>query len=148
MTPSVTSADTLTDALNDLVDRVHGAEFAVVLSPDGLLLGASRDVDDGLAAQLSSMVAGLEALGQAATRVCTGGGLRQIVVQMARSFLFVATTRNGAILTVRMGGDVEVGDMAYEVALFVGQADRHLPVYLQPAPTVTARKSGAPERRA
>ncbi|MEV4546214.1 hypothetical protein GA0070609_1735 [Micromonospora echinaurantiaca] len=147
MTQSLVSADSLTAALNDLVDRVPGAEFAVVLSPDGLLLGASRDVDDELAAQLSSMVAGLEALGMAATRVCVGGALRQVVVQMSRAFLFVATTRNGAILTVRIGGDAEVGDMAYEVALFVGQAERHLPVYLEPASMATNGGPGAGDRR-
>ncbi|MEV4809724.1 roadblock/LC7 domain-containing protein [Micromonospora avicenniae] len=146
MTHSVVTADGLTEALNDLVDRVHGAEFAVVLSPDGLLLGASRGVHDELAGQLSSLVAGLEALGSAATRVCVGGTLRQIVVQMARAFLFVATTRNGAILTVRIGADAEVGDMAYEVALFVGQAERHLPVYLAPASTVTTGEIGAADR--
>ncbi|MFG3702878.1 hypothetical protein ACGF5C_34215 [Micromonospora sp. NPDC047620] len=57
-----------------------------------------------------------------------------------------ATTRNGAILTVLIGGDAEVGDMAYEVALFVGQAERHLPVRLEAASTVrggdTAADSG------
>lgn len=147
MTQSLVSADSLTTALNDLVDRVPGAEFAVVLSPDGLLLGASRDVDDELGAQLSSMIAGLEALGMAATRVCVGGALRQVVVQMARAFLFVATTRNGAILTVRIGGDADVGDMAYEVALFVGQAERHLPVYLEPASIATSGDTGATDRR-
>ncbi|MFC3504197.1 roadblock/LC7 domain-containing protein [Micromonospora krabiensis] len=146
MTHSAVTADGLTDALNDLVDRVHGAEFAVVLSPDGLLLGASRDVDDELGDQLASLVAGLESLGLAAARVCVGGALRQVVVQMAKAFLFVATTRNGAILTVRISGDAEVGDMAYEVALFVGQAERHLPVYLEPA-TATSGGIGAAHRR-
>lgn len=147
MTHSVVVTDSLTGALNDLVDRVPGAEFAVVLSPDGLLLGASRDVDGKLAEQLSSMVAGLEALGLAAARVCVGGALRQVVVQMSRAFLFVATTRNGAILTVRMGGDAEVGDMAYEVALFVVQAERYLPVYLEPASMATSGDTGADDRR-
>ncbi|MCM0676042.1 roadblock/LC7 domain-containing protein [Micromonospora phytophila] len=147
MTPSVVIADGLTDALTDLVDRVDGARFAVVLSPDGLLLGASPGVDDALARQLSGMVAGLEALGLAAARVCVGGALRQVVVQMWRSFLFVATIRSGAILAVRMGGDTEVGDMAYEVALFVARAERYLPVYLAPVRAATSGERGAPGRR-
>jgi predicted regulator of Ras-like GTPase activity (Roadblock/LC7/MglB family) len=143
MTPTVVSVDDLSGALDDLVDRVPGAEFAVVLSPDGLLLGVSRDVDGALAERLSSLVAGLEAFGLAAARVCLGGALRQVVVQMSRAFLFTATTRNGAILTVLIGGDAEVGDMAYEVALFVGQADRHLPVHLEAASTVGSGDIGA-----
>ncbi|MDG4798110.1 roadblock/LC7 domain-containing protein [Micromonospora sp. WMMD1082] len=129
----MTTADNLGRALDAIVDRVPGAQFAVVLSPDGLLLGASRGIDDELAVQLSSMVCGLQALGLAAARVCGKGELHQVVVQMSQAFLFHATTGNGAILTVGIEGDAEVGDMAYEVALFAASADDHLPVYLEPA---------------
>ncbi|MET8832622.1 roadblock/LC7 domain-containing protein [Micromonospora sp. NPDC004540] len=146
MTPSVLTTDGLTAALDGLVDRVPGAELAVVLSPDGLLLGRSRNVPDRLAEQLSSLVSGLYALGQATARVWAAGALRQVVVQMSRAFVFVATTRGGAILTVRMGGDADVGDMAYEVALFAAQAERALPVYLEPR-TATGGDSGAHHRR-
>ncbi|MEU5722882.1 roadblock/LC7 domain-containing protein [Micromonospora sp. NPDC047738] len=135
--------DSLTVALDGLVDRVPGAEFAVVLSPDGLLLARSRAVSDEVAEQLSSVVSGLYALGQAVTRVCATGTLRQVVMQMSRAFVFIATTRGGAILTVRMGGDADVGDMAYEVALFAAQAERDLPVYLEPARVATGGDSGA-----
>ncbi|MEU8327479.1 roadblock/LC7 domain-containing protein [Micromonospora sp. NPDC048839] len=147
MTSAVVTDDGLTGALDRLVDRVHGAEFAVVLSPDGLLLGGSRQVETKLAEQISGVVAGLTALGLAATRTCEAGGLRQVVVQMARAFLFVATIPNGTILTVRIAGDdVKVGDMAYEVALFVGQAERHLPITLGPASSATIGDKGAQHR--
>ena len=73
MTSAVVTEDGLTDALNRLVDRVHGAEFAVVLSPDGLPLGGSRQVGAKLAEQISGVVAGLIALGLAATRTCDAG---------------------------------------------------------------------------
>ncbi|MGC4853521.1 roadblock/LC7 domain-containing protein [Micromonospora sp. DT4] len=147
MTHAVVTADSLTGALDRLVDRVRGAEFAVVLSPDGLPLGGSRQVETKLAEQISGVVAGLLALGLAATRTCDAGGLRQIVVQMSRAFLFVATIGNGTILTVRISGDeVEVGDMAYEVALFVGQAERHLPIRLETASTARSGDSGAQRR--
>ncbi|MEU4481632.1 roadblock/LC7 domain-containing protein [Micromonospora sp. NPDC023966] len=143
MTPSAVTTDSLTAALDGLVDRVPGAEVAVVLSPDGLLLGRSRNLPDRLAEQLSSLVSGLYVLGQATARVCATGALRQVIVQMSRAFVFIATTRGGAILTVRMGDDADVGDMAYEVALFAAQAERALPVYLEPAGTGTGGDSGA-----
>ncbi|MFF0471006.1 roadblock/LC7 domain-containing protein [Micromonospora zamorensis] len=148
MTSAVVTDDDLTGALDRLVDRVHGAEFAVVLSPDGLFLGGSQQVKGELAEQLSGVVAGLIALGLASTRICEGGGLRQVVVQMARAFLFIATIPNGTILTVRIAGDdVKVGDMAYEVALFVGQAERHLPIRLGPASSATIGDPGAQHRQ-
>ncbi|PZG20880.1 dynein regulation protein LC7 [Micromonospora craterilacus] len=132
MSPAVVTTESLSRALDDIVDRVPGAQFAAVLSPDGILLGSSRGIENELAEQLSSMVCGLQALGLAAARVCGDGELHQVVVQMSRAFLFHATTGNGAILTVGIDGDAEVGDMAYEVALFAGQAGHHLPVYLEP----------------
>lgn len=148
MTSAVVSKDSLTGALDQLVDRVQGAEFALLLSPDGLPLGGSRRLQPKLAEQISGVVAGLLALGLAATRTCDAGGLRQVVVQMSRAFLFIATIPNGTILTVRIAGDdVEVGDMAYEVALFVGQAERHLPIRLGPASSVTIGDTGALQRR-
>ncbi|MDG4810690.1 roadblock/LC7 domain-containing protein [Micromonospora sp. WMMD1120] len=148
MTSAVMTDDGLTGALDRMVDRVHGAEFAVLLSPDGLPLGGSRRVEAKLAEQISGVVAGLIALGLAATRTCDSGRLRQVVVQMSRAFLFIATIPNGTILTVRIAGDdVEVGDMAYEVALFVGQAERHLPITLGPASSATIGDAGALQRR-
>ncbi|MEU0153441.1 hypothetical protein [Micromonospora fulviviridis] len=53
MTPSAVTTDSLTAALDGLVDRVPGAEPAVAHSPDGRLLGRSRNVQDRLAEQLS-----------------------------------------------------------------------------------------------
>ncbi|MFU8853957.1 roadblock/LC7 domain-containing protein [Micromonospora sp. SL1-18] len=143
MTRSMATVDSLTAALDGLVDRVPGAECAVVLSPDGLLLGRSENVANQLAEQISAVVSGLYALGQSATRACTAGALRQIVVQMSRAFVFVATTRGGAILAVGIGNNADVGDMAYEVALFAAQAERDLPAYLAPARMATGGGRGA-----
>ncbi|MEV4753681.1 roadblock/LC7 domain-containing protein [Micromonospora sp. NPDC049559] len=130
--PTVTT-DNLPDLLDDLVDRVPGAELAMVLSPDGLLLGASRNVGHELADQISSVAAGLQALALATCREYGSGNVRQIIVQMWRAFMFIATTRGGAILTIRFSGEADAGDIAYEVALFAGQAENNLPVYLEPA---------------
>ncbi|MBM0240518.1 roadblock/LC7 domain-containing protein [Micromonospora sp. ATA32] len=143
MPHSAVATDSLTAALDGLVDRVHGAEFAVVLVAGRAAARCVPDVEDKLAEHISSVVAGLQSLGLATVRTCGGGGLRQVVVQMSRAFLFVATTRSGAILTVRISGDAEVGDMAYEVALFVGQAEQHLPVYLEPASATAGGDTGA-----
>lgn len=130
---AVVTTDELAQLLDDLVDRVAAAQHAVALSPDGLLLAASRQVDNELADQVSSVVAGLQALALAASRHCATGGVRQIIVQMAREFLFVAATPGGAVIAVRFVGDADVSDIAYEVALFAGKADRHLPTFPEPA---------------
>jgi predicted regulator of Ras-like GTPase activity (Roadblock/LC7/MglB family) len=129
------TTDNLAKLLNDLVDRVADAELAVVLSADGLLLAASRGVGHELGEQVASIAAGLYALALAAGRQSGAGTVRQVVVQMWKAFLFIVTTRSGAILTVRFAGHTEVADIAYEVALFAGRADCHLPGYRPPAPS-------------
>ncbi|MEQ4306021.1 roadblock/LC7 domain-containing protein [Plantactinospora sp. B6F1] len=137
MTHAVVTTDNLVRILDEFVDRVSAAEHAVALSPDGLLLGVSRGVGGELADQLSSVVAGLQALAQAASRYSGPGGVRQVIVQMHRAFLFVAATRGGAILAVRFAGDADVDEMAYEVALAAGRADTHLPTFPVPADDLT-----------
>ncbi|MGW0436475.1 roadblock/LC7 domain-containing protein [Micromonospora sp. NPDC003197] len=133
MAQSMVATGTLTELLDDFVNRVPEVRQALALSPDGLLLAASREVDDEIAEMMSSLVAGLQALALAAGRQHEAKSVQQIVVQMVEAYLFVTATRGGAIFVVLFTANAEIGDLAYEVALFAGQADRHLPTYLAPA---------------
>ncbi|SDZ41672.1 Predicted regulator of Ras-like GTPase activity, Roadblock/LC7/MglB family [Micromonospora pattaloongensis] len=136
--PTVTTGN-LAQLLDQLVARVPEAEHAVALSPDGLLLAATTGVDEELAEQLSSVVAGLRALAVAAGEHSGSGGVRQIIVEMGNGFLFIAATSGGAILAVLFAADSEVASIAYEVALFAGRLDLHLPPFGDPSrPPVTA----------
>jgi len=130
------ATENLAELLDDFVNRVPEVRQALALSPDGLLLAASREVDAELADQMSSVVAGLQALALAAGRQHGAESVQQIVVQMVEAYLFVTATRGGAIFVVLFSASAEIGELAYEVALFAGQADRHLPTYLAPAPGV------------
>jgi predicted regulator of Ras-like GTPase activity (Roadblock/LC7/MglB family) len=126
--PAVTSDD-LAWLLDDVVDRVRGAEHAVAISPDGLLLAASRNAGPMAADQLSTVAAGLYALAVAAGRHTENGGVRQITIEMREKFLFVTATAGGAILAVVFEADSDVDAIAYEMALFAGRADHHLPAF-------------------
>jgi predicted regulator of Ras-like GTPase activity (Roadblock/LC7/MglB family) len=133
--PAVTTGD-LAMLLDDVIDRVAPAENAVAMSPDGLLLAASRGTTDAVANQISTVVAGLYALSVAAGQFSEHGSVRQVTVEMRRSFLFVTAAKGGAILAVIFGAGSDVGVIAYEMALFAGRADRHLPAFTRLA-TVT-----------
>nr|MDT0660215.1 roadblock/LC7 domain-containing protein [Micromonospora sp. DSM 115978] len=140
MVHPVVTTEKLTQLLDDLVDRVPEAEHAVALSPDGLMLATSREVNLELAEQLASVIAGLQALAMAASRHSANasgapgpGSVRQIIIQMHHAFLFITATPGGAVIAVRFTGDADVAGIAYEVALFAGRADRHLPTFPVPA---------------
>lgn len=131
--PAVMTGE-LAALLDDVIDRVAVAENAVALSPDGLLLAASRGTSEATATQISTVVAGLYALAVAAGRFSSAGEVRQVTVEMRRSFLFVTAAKGGAILAVMFGAGSDVGEIAYEMALFAGRADQHLPAFTPLAP--------------
>ncbi|WP_353899533.1 DUF742 domain-containing protein [Micromonospora harpali] len=134
-------SDALMRALDALVDRVPGARLAVLLSPDGLRLGASRGTDAAVAEQVSGMVAGLWALGAATARFCADAEPRRIVTRMPEALLHVTGIRTGVVLALHTCEQSRAADIEFEVARFATEADRHLPT--QPTPPPDAPAPGA-----
>ncbi|WP_431975178.1 DUF742 domain-containing protein [Micromonospora haikouensis] len=134
-------SDALMRALDALVDRVPGARLAVLLSPDGLRLGASRGTEEAVAEQVSGMVAGLWALGAATARFCADAEPRRIVTRMPGALLHVTGIRTGVVLALHTGEQSRAADIEFEVARFVTEADRRLPA--QPTPPPDAPGPGA-----
>ncbi|MFI6762975.1 roadblock/LC7 domain-containing protein [Micromonospora sp. NPDC050417] len=112
--------------LDDLVERVPTAEQAVVLSADGLLMAASRDLDQEDAEHLSAMAAGFQSLAKGASRQFAAGPVRQTVVEMESAFLFVTAAGQGACLAVLCTADSDIGLIAYEMAMLVTRVGDYL----------------------
>jgi predicted regulator of Ras-like GTPase activity (Roadblock/LC7/MglB family) len=109
----------LTWLLDDLIERVPTAQQAVVLSADGLMLGASAAMDREDAEHLSAMAAGFQSLAKGASRHFEAGQVRQTVVEMEEAFLFVTAAGQGACLAVLASADADLGLIAYEMAMLV-----------------------------
>jgi predicted regulator of Ras-like GTPase activity (Roadblock/LC7/MglB family) len=105
--------------LDELVERVPAARQAVVLSADGLLLGASADLDRADAEHLCALASGFSSLAKGASRHLNGGGVRQTVVEMESAYLFVTAAGQGACLAVVSDADADIGLVAYEMAMLV-----------------------------
>jgi len=105
--------------LNDLVERVPTAQQAVVLSADGLMMGASAGLSREDAEHLSAMAAGFQSLAKGASRHFRAGPVRQTVVEMESAFLFVTAAGLGACLAVLASSDADLGLIAYEMAMLV-----------------------------
>ena len=63
--------------LDDLVERVPSAQQAIVLSVDGLLMGASKAVSRADAEHMSAIAAGFQSLARGAGRHFRAGSVRQ-----------------------------------------------------------------------
>ena len=109
----------LTWLLDDLVERAPEAQQAVVLSADGLMMGASSGIAREDAEHLSAMAAGFQSLAKGASRHFGAGPVRQTVVEMEDAFLFVTAAGTGTCLTVLAASDADLGLIAYEMAMLV-----------------------------
>ncbi|RNL83672.1 roadblock/LC7 domain-containing protein [Halostreptopolyspora alba] len=112
--------------LDDLVDRVVGAEHAIVLSADGLLIGRSRDLTAEDGEHLSAVASAFQSLARGTGRQFGGGAVRQTVVEMEHAYLFVTAAGAGACLAVLASESADVGLVAYEMNIRIKRVGRFL----------------------
>ena len=123
----------LTWLLDDLVERVPTAQQAVVLSADGLMMGASSGIGRDDAEHLSAMAAGFQSLAKGASRHFRAGPVRQTVVEMESAFLFVTAAGQGACLAVLASSEADLGLIAYEMAMLVTRVGQNMTAPERPA---------------
>jgi predicted regulator of Ras-like GTPase activity (Roadblock/LC7/MglB family) len=119
--------------LDDLVNRVAQIQKAVMLTQDGLAIGASRGLTREDAEHLAALSAGFQSLARGAGRQFGGGQVRQTIIEMESAFLFVSAAGQGTCLAVLSAADADVGLIAYEMAVLVRRSNEHLAVALRPA---------------
>src|SRR5437764_9367876 len=121
--PNVSELDWL---LDDLVERVVGADRAVVLSADGLLLGRSRNLSKADAEHLSAVASSFQSLARGTGRQFGGGEVHQTVVEMECVFLVVTAAGKGACLALLAASDADLGVIAYQMNLMVTRVGSYL----------------------
>ena len=120
--------------LDDLVSRVPQAGEAVILSRDGLVIAASAGLARDDAEHLAATSAGFQSLARGIGQNFGGGSVRQTVVEMEHSFLFVTAAGEGSCLAVLSPSGTDAGLIAYEMALLVKRVGEHLSVHPRPVP--------------
>jgi predicted regulator of Ras-like GTPase activity (Roadblock/LC7/MglB family) len=120
--------------LDDLVARVAQVDKAVILSRDGLAIGASQELTREDAEHLSAVAAGFQSLARGVGQQFGGGSVRQTIVEMENAFLFVTSAGAGSCLAVLSPARADVGLIAYEMALLVKRVGAHLSVNPRPIP--------------
>jgi Uncharacterized distant relative of homeotic protein bithoraxoid len=126
MTGKTTANGELNWLLDDLISRVGSVRQAVILSTDGLAVGASQGLSREDAEHLSAVAAGFQSLARGAGRHFGGGEVRQTIVEMEQAFLFVTAAGQGTCLAVLADADADVGHIAYEMAMLVKRVGQHL----------------------
>jgi predicted regulator of Ras-like GTPase activity (Roadblock/LC7/MglB family) len=114
--------------LDDLVARVPGVEKALVLSRDGLSVGASAALSREDAERLAAMAASFHSLARGTVQELDGGDVCQVIVEMNSAFFFTTAAGEGSCLAVVSSAQVDVGMVAYEMAMLVRRVSEHLSV--------------------
>ena len=136
MTPHyVNQGGELSWLLDDLVRRVPQVSRAVMLTQDGLAIGASAGLSREDAEHLAALAAGFQSMARGAGEHFGGGRVRQTIIEMESAFLFVSAAGQGTCLAVLSTGDADIGLVAYEMAVLVRRSNEHLGVAARPTGT-------------
>lgn len=108
----------------------------MILSRDGLAIGASSELTRADAEHLCAVAAGFQSLARGVGQQFGGGPVRQTIVEMENAFLFVTAAGEGSCLAVLTPASADAGLIAYEMALLVKRVGKHLSVNPRAMPAV------------
>ena len=126
MTEVTSMRQDLSWLLDDLASRVDGFRRAVILSRDGLLISATRDLTREDAEHLSAVASAIQSLAAGTGDRFTVGGVRQTIVELEQGILFVMAAGEGSALAALCPPDADAGAVAYEMAMLAKRARPHL----------------------
>ncbi|MFO7294290.1 MAG: roadblock/LC7 domain-containing protein, partial [Acidimicrobiia bacterium] len=101
---------------------VPSIKQAVVVSSDGLAMAVSDGTDRETADRLSAVASGMIALAYGSAGRFGAGSVCNVIVEMTEGWLFVTGISDGSLLCVLTGKNVDIGAVAYEMALFAERA--------------------------
>jgi predicted regulator of Ras-like GTPase activity (Roadblock/LC7/MglB family) len=112
--------------LTDLVRRVVGIDRAVLLTRDGLLAAASAGLTREDAEHLSAVASAFHSLARGFSNHFGAGLVRKTMVELDSAVLFVIAAGEGSCLAVLASADVDLGLVAYEMAIMVKRFGTHM----------------------
>lgn len=116
------SDDDIGGRLDEFTANAPGVTHALVLSSDGLVLGASSAVDADRAEQLAAIASGLLSLGHHGADLFDKGRCEQVMLRLSRGHLLFVDITERAGLAVLTGPDADLRTVAYEMTAFADRA--------------------------
>jgi predicted regulator of Ras-like GTPase activity (Roadblock/LC7/MglB family) len=112
--------------LNWLIQRfteaVPAIRQSVVVSSDGLAMATSSGTKREAADRLAAVASGMIGLAYGSAGRFGAGSVCNVIVEMTEGWLFVTGISDGSLLCALTGRSVDIGAVAYEMALFADRA--------------------------
>ncbi len=112
--------------LDDLADRVADFRRAVILSRDGLLIAASKDLSREEGEHLSAVASAVQSLAAGTGDRFAAGRVRQTIIELEQGLFFLIAAGEGSCLAALCPAQADAGTVAYEMAMLVKRARPHL----------------------
>ena len=98
-----------------------GVTEAIAVSSDGLLVARSSDLSRADADRLAAITSAIASLASGASRVYDLGPTNKIIIDLQGGLLVVSAVSAGCSLGILASKDANLGNLAYEMAVFVNQ---------------------------
>jgi uncharacterized protein len=95
---------------------------AIAVSSDGLLIAMSHMVDRANADRLAAITSAIISLASGASRVYELGAPNKVIIDLEGGFVLVSAISAGSTLGVLASRSANLGNLAYEMAVFANRA--------------------------
>jgi predicted regulator of Ras-like GTPase activity (Roadblock/LC7/MglB family) len=99
-----------------------GVRKAIAVSADGLLIAKSADVERADADRLAAITSAMTSLANGAARLYDLGNTKKIVIDLDGGYLLVRSIGPGSSLGVLASAEANLGNLAYDMAVFSNRA--------------------------
>lgn len=108
--------------LNQFAANTAEVIDAIAVSSDGLLIAMSQRLDRAGADRLAAITSAIMSLSYGASSVYDLGSPNKIIIDLERGYLLVSAISAGASLGVLATRAANLGNLAYEMAVFANRA--------------------------
>jgi predicted regulator of Ras-like GTPase activity (Roadblock/LC7/MglB family) len=119
--PLSAEARNFTWLLSKFATETPGVSEAVAVSADGLVMAASETEDITNAWRLGAIVSGMTSLASGAARTYELGALNKVIIDLADGYVLITAISIGSVLGVIASKSANLGNVAYEMTLFVNR---------------------------
>jgi predicted regulator of Ras-like GTPase activity (Roadblock/LC7/MglB family) len=115
-------AQKFTWLLARFVNETAGVRETIAVSADGLLIAMSQNVARADADRLAAITSALTSLADGAARMFDLGVPSKVIIDLDRGYLVVSAISPGSVLGVIAAKDANLGNLAYDIAMFANRA--------------------------
>lgn len=108
--------------LGRFATETAGVKEAIAVSSDGLLIAKSATADRADADRLAAITSAMSILANGAARLYDLGETLKVIIDLDRGYLVVRTIGTGSTMGVLAAKAADLGNLAYDIAMFANQA--------------------------